>query len=330
MQCPNCGATAPDDYRFCEECGTGLTAASGDAARAAPTERCRCGAGQEAKDAQGFCMACGRRWEPSGRDHVELVLAANFSAVTDRGLRHPRNEDEVALTMCATADKPVYVMVVCDGVSSSQIPDMASATAAHAAEKALLGAAQSGATDLKAATVDAILTAQHAVCALPFRPEGPKDPPATTIVTALISAGVATIGWVGDSRAYWFTDATGGMLTHDHSWINEVVDAGEMTEEEAMHAPQAHAITQCLGLFSEDGTEAIPPPSVVTFELPPSCRLLLCTDGLWNYAASTEAIAELIRQAPVDAGTVGVCRVLVDYVLTQGARDNVTVALLAV
>jgi serine/threonine protein phosphatase PrpC len=261
---------------------------------------------------------------------MELVLAANFAAVTDRGLRHPRNEDDVALTVDNVGGKPVYVMVVCDGVSSSQIPDTASATAAHAAEKALLAAAQSEAPDFKVATVEAILAAQHAVCALPFRKEGPKDPPATTIVTALISEGVATIGWVGDSRAYWFNETGGGILTHDHSWVNEVVDAGEMTEEEAMHAPEAHAITQCLGMFGEDDKEDIPTPSVVAFDLRPSCRLLLCTDGLWNYAASTDAIAELMRQEADDPEAVGMCRVLVDYVLAQGARDNVTVALLSV
>ncbi len=236
----------------------------------------------------------------------------------------------MVLAMREVAGKPVYVLVVCDGVSSSQTPDTASATAATAATRLLTDSLAAGMTDPKSAILDAIMVAHRAVCALPYVHSGPKDPPSTTIVVALVMDGVATVGWVGDSRAYWFGTEGSGVLTHDHSWINEMVDAGQMTAEEAEHAPEAHAITQCLGLMGDGGPEVGPAPTLISFTLPAPCKLLLCTDGLWNYAPTTEQIAELMAQAPAEGGLVAMCRALVQYVLDQGARDNVTVALLEI
>lgn len=328
MQCPNCGATAPDENRFCETCGTGLTTRFSDAAAASDAGTCRCGAGLEARDEHGYCSECGRRWQTPGRDHVKLPLTPHFAAVTDRGLRHARNEDDVTLAMKEVAGRTAYVITVCDGVSSSQIPDTASAVAAKTAENAILAAMQAGAADVSATVSEAILAAHRAVCDLPYTPGGPKSPPATTIVTAVIQNGVAAVGWVGDSRAYWIGKEEAQLLTHDHSWVNQVVDAGEMTEEEALQSPDAHAITQCLGLVGDGEPEVPPNPSVVTFELAAESRLLVCTDGLWNYASAPERLAEFVRNAPSDSEASAVCSTLIEYALSQGGKDNVTAALL--
>jgi serine/threonine protein phosphatase PrpC len=328
MQCPNCGATAPEDNHFCEECGTSLATRLGDAAAASDAGACRCGAGLEARDAHGYCTQCGRRWQTPGRDHVKLPLAPHFAAVTDRGLRHPRNEDDVTIAMKDIAGKTVYVMTVCDGVSSSQIPDTASALAAGTVEKALLSVLQAGAEQLEKAIAEAILEAHAAVSALPYTPGGTKSPPSTTIVTATVADGVATIGWVGDSRAYWLGGDEVRMLTHDHSWINQMVDAGQMTQEEAEQAPEAHAITQCLGLVGDGEPEEPPVPSTLSFALPGAGNLLLCSDGLWNYAPTAAQLAEFIKAAPPTEDVASVCSKMVEYALAQGGRDNVTVAIL--
>ena len=83
--------------------------------------------------ADGYCESCGRE-VPSGRDHLELDLGP-LAGVTDKGLRHARNEDAMALATAESATGPAVVAVVCDGVSSSRRPDEASLAAVQAAAR---------------------------------------------------------------------------------------------------------------------------------------------------------------------------------------------------
>ena len=172
----------------------------------------------------------------------------------------------------------------------------------------------------------AISAAHEAACTVPYDPDRPKDPPGATLVAAPVRDGLATLGWLGDSRAYWIGLTESRLLTHDHSWVNAVVDAGEMPEAEALRAPEAHAITRCLGPLNGDAPE----PTIITLPLTAPGWLLLCSDGLWNYAPQTEQVADLVRSAPAGSDALAVCRLLVNYALSQGGRDNITVALLAV
>jgi serine/threonine protein phosphatase PrpC len=148
------------------------------------------------------------------------------------------------------------------------------------------------------------------------------NPPSTTIVAAMVVDGTATLGWVGDSRAYWIADGTGRQLTSDHSWMNSVVSAGEMTPEQAARDPQAHAITRWLGADAGENSRA----DILHFPISAPGCLLLCTDGLWNYAPDPRQLAQLI-QAP-DA--LAAARSLVEFAIAQGGHDNITAILLRV
>ena len=326
MTCPRCSAAVPDGVHFCEACGASLTPVPFGTA-AASGGHCRCGAGPEAKGEDGYCMVCGLRWpvtrEPLPRDHVETALTPGFAGVTDRGKRHSSNEDALAL-----ADVPGSgsVLVVSDGVSSAQRSEEASEAAAQAACTALETALRGNSTDAGAAMREAISAAHQAACTVPYDPDRPKDPPGATLVAALVRDGSAALGWLGDSRAYWIGPAESRLLTHDHSWVNAVVDAGEMPEEEAIRAPEAHAITRCLGPLNGDAPE----PTIITVPMSAPGWLLLCSDGLWNYAPGAEQLAELVRLPPAGSDALSVCRTLVEYALSKGGRDNITVALLSV
>ncbi len=270
---------------------------------------------------------CGLRWlearHPQPRDHVEVVLTPGFAGVTDRGKRHAVNEDALAL-----ADVPGIgsALVVSDGVSSAQRSEKASENGAQTARTVLETALRDGFADAGAAMQEAIAAAHTAACAVPYDPAQPKDPPGATLVAALVRDGFATLGWLGDSRAYWIGPAESRLLTHDHSWVNAVVDAGEMPEAEALRAPEAHAITRCLGPLNGDAPE----PTIISVPMSASGWLLLCSDGLWNYAPQTEQLAALVRSAPAGSDALAVCRMLVEYALSKGGRDNITVALLAI
>ncbi|MFE5484505.1 protein phosphatase 2C domain-containing protein [Streptomyces sp. NPDC056527] len=283
-------------------------------------------------DPDGYCENCGHA-QPRERDHMEQELSA-VAAVSDRGLRHHRNEDAFTVSATALPDgSPATLAIVCDGVSSATRPDEASAAAASAAGQSLLAALPRG-THPQQAMHEAIVAAAEAVNSLAEEPgQGgmEHDPhrhqnaPACTIVGAVVADGLLIVGWVGDSRAYWVPDdrtSPPARLTQDDSWAAQMVAAGLMNEAEAYADERAHAITGWLGADAyelEPHTAAFKPdrPGVV----------VVCTDGLWNYA---EAAEDMARVVPTDAAgrLLHGAQVLVGHALDGGGHDNVTVALL--
>lgn len=309
MQCPNCGTTTVIGDRFCEECGTSLVA---------PTGGCiKCGAEASAIDAEGFCGQCGFRSIAKERDHLETSCGDNLAVVCDRGLRHHTNEDYFA---CAKIEPNSYILVVCDGVSSSQFPELASLAAAEGASIALTTMILTGKVDLK----QAVSAALSQVAAIPYTQDADSDPPSTTFVAAVVQADNATIGWLGDSRAYWLSEKGCRQLTEDDSWLNEVLAAGEMSETQALQSPHAHAITRWLGADVHDNAE----PKVVNFPIPGAGYLLLCSDGLWNYAPQAAQIYQLVKDISSN-NALTISRHLVEFARHSGGRDNITVALLS-
>jgi serine/threonine protein phosphatase PrpC len=251
----------------------------------------------------------------------------------DPGLRRNHNEDATALGEGEIGGEPFKVLVVCDGVSSSTHADQASTAASKVARDALVHFARSG--DIlregsSSAVVAAIRAAHVAVCTSGIE-FGSGPPPGTTIVVALVFRKSLTVGWVGDSRAYWVSEQGAELCTTDHSWINEAVARGEVTEAEAQLSPLAHALTRCLGPLETDATTiADVEPDVRTKALPGPGKLVLCTDGLWNYFPSAPAIAGLVHGAGKDASAAAIARFLVCHALAQGGGDNVSVAVLDV
>src|SRR5260370_27498028 len=123
MECPFCTASLPDDDVFCESCGKPLHSSP---VQPAPAKGCSCGAPPEEIDEDGYCERCGHLARRPASDHVEIVLSPDFAGVSDRGLRHQRNEDRFAMRQVGTS----YVLVVCDGVSSSTQSELASSAVA--------------------------------------------------------------------------------------------------------------------------------------------------------------------------------------------------------
>jgi serine/threonine protein phosphatase PrpC len=280
-------------------------------------------------DSDGYCENCGHA-QPRERDHMEQECGP-IAAVSDRGLRHHRNEDSFSLGNTVLPDgSPAVLAVVCDGVSSATRPDDASLAAARVAGEALLAALPQG-THPQQAMHDAIVAASHAVNALATEPATAREhaphqnAPACTLVAAVVTSGLLVVGWVGDSRAYWVpVDRSGppARLTEDDSWAAQMVAAGLMNEAEAYADERAHAITGWLGA---DAYEL--EPHTASFKPDRPGVVVVCTDGLWNYAEAAEEMAQVV---PLDAAArpLHSARVLVGHALDGGGHDNVTVALL--
>ncbi|QER88984.1 serine/threonine-protein phosphatase [Streptomyces tendae] len=315
----------PDEYPL--QAPDPRVAAEPAQAGPAPAVCVACRAGRV--DDDGYCENCGHA-QPRERDHMEQECGP-LAAVSDRGLRHHRNEDAFAVGTTALPDgSPVYVAVVCDGVSSATRPDEASLAASRAANASLLAALPRG-THPQQAMHDAVLAASEAVNALAGeQPAGAREhapqqnAPACTIVGAVVTAGLLVVGWVGDSRAYWIPvdrSAPPARLTEDDSWAAQMVAAGLMGEAEAYADHRAHAITGWLGADAYDLE-----PHTAAFKPDRPGVVVVCTDGLWNYAESADEMAEVV---PVDAAArpLHAAQVLVGHALDGGGHDNVTVAL---
>lgn len=280
-------------------------------------------------DSDGYCENCGHA-QPRERDHMERE-SGPVAAVSDRGLRHHRNEDDFTVGHTALPDgSPAALAIVCDGVSSATRPDEASTAASQAAGDILLAALPRG-THPQTAMHEAIVAAAQAVNALAEEPASAREhaphqnAPACTIVGAVVTSGLLVVGWVGDSRAYWVPvdrSAPAARLTEDDSWAAQMVAAGLMSEAEAYADERAHAITGWLGA---DAYEL--EPHTASFKPDRPGVVVVCTDGLWNYAETAEEMCEAI---PPDAADrpLHSARVLVGHALDGGGHDNVTVAVL--
>jgi serine/threonine protein phosphatase PrpC len=344
VTCPSCSTPVGAGERYCEACGADLGASAVPAevpipaVEASPIEESRhvgtapgtvspcreCG-GAVATD--GYCTQCGAK-APSLRDHFSEQPAPWVAAVCDRGIRHHRNEDAVALD--ARPDPGSHaVLVVCDGVSNSVDSDVASLAAARAARDLLTRSSPSGigtAGARVAATSKALVAAVDAAneAVVSNTVEGPGNPASCTFVAGVLDAGLLVVGWVGDSRAYWLPDAgEAQLLTVDDSFAAEQI-AGGVSRVDAENGPQAHAITRWLGVDAPDHT-----PHTISLEVTTPGWVLVCSDGLWNYSSEARDMGALVQKLdPLPArDPLALAAALVDWANEQGGVDNITAAL---
>jgi serine/threonine protein phosphatase PrpC len=223
------------------------------------------------------------------------------------------------------------VVVVCDGVSTSAAPQIAAQVAAEATGLALIDALRErdrhagsdGTWNGRRVMSDAIAAAGEAVVQVPCTTSPVRAAASCTVVAAMWNGREVTIGWIGDSRGYWVGAARSERLTLDHSWSQEQIDAGLMPALVAEADRRAHTITRWLGADAPAG-----PASVTVFRPVAPGRLILCSDGLWNYAETADELGALVCAEPEGASACELATALVLAALTLGGRDNVTVAVL--
>ncbi|WP_020013228.1 PP2C family serine/threonine-protein phosphatase [Promicromonospora sukumoe] len=353
VRCPSCGENAAPRARFCENCGTALGTGGADPSLpsevtldVAPTvldldpatgeaggnRRCAACGGVIADD--GYCADCGTPGQ-SERDHFEERPATWVAGVCDRGIRHARNEDAMALA----ANGAFAALVVCDGVSSAPDSDVASLAASRAARDVLVAYGPEGPSSVEGATsrriagwTDAMVAASRAAgqavrgaaeqLAATKGTDVADDPPSCTFVAAVVDHDLIVAGWLGDSRVYWLPDAgPAEQLSVDDSWAQEMIAAG-VPRAQAETSPQAHAITRWLGPDAAD-TDA---RCAATVPNGPGW-LLVCSDGLWNYCSDAHEMGELVRKFAGCGEPHAAAAALVRWANAQGGRDNITAAL---
>jgi serine/threonine protein phosphatase PrpC len=320
---PGCEEVPDPAANFCEACGADLAARTGTSALTDPAAARACrGCGTPGAAGEEYCSACGLGYaDPTERVEAELD---GLAGVSDRGAVHPANQDAMALGRHRTGARAA---VVCDGVSTTLTPERAAVAVADTALDTLLRSRVDGPTR----TRDAVRAAARAVAGLGRGPHGPS----CTMVSALVEAGPGghgtpevTIGWIGDSRAYWLAAPDSAeparVLTHDHSWAGEMVAVG-MDPAQAAADRRAHQITRWLGPET-----ARPAVDVVTLRPAGPGLLLLCTDGLWNHHGDPAELAAAALPAAAGSGPLAAAAALTGMALAAGGRDNITIVIIPV
>ncbi|NLE96720.1 MAG: serine/threonine-protein phosphatase [Propionibacterium sp.] len=252
----------------------------------------------------------------SERAHYTRTPAWWVAGCSDVGRRHRANQDALCIAV-RDAPERAALIAVADGVSSAQGSELASLVATETVVAGLVEKLGRGVPD-NVAFVQSFAEANRAV----LETRTGDDASASTLITAQIAGGDIAIANVGDSRAYWIgDDGACILLSTDDSMAQARIMLG-MDRVEAEQGAQAHALTKWLGRQATNVT-----PSVTTHRPTTNGWLLLCTDGLWNYASSPEQMhAVVAAQLSAASSPEAVAVALVAWANAQGGKDNITAA----
>lgn len=235
----------------------------------------------------------------------------NVYGQTHIGLVRETNQD--ALEYGTLNDVAQYA-VVCDGMGGANGGNIASKIAVEVIGSRIRDGYQESSSAEHLLT-SAMATANVGVFERAQREEALSGM-GTTVVAVITCAHTAYISHVGDSRLYLYREGNLSQVTRDHSVVQELIESGQITEEEARSHPRKNYITRAIGVVSEEYGE------YDELELLSGDRLLLCTDGLTNEVSPTQ-ICQLLALSAEDA-----VQSLIRAALDDGGADNITVALM--
>ena len=232
-----------------------------------------------------------------------MAIALRYAARSDVGLVRQVNQD--------SGYAGPHLLVVADGMGGHAAGDVASSIAIG--EIVGLDGESHGSDD----ALDLLAQALHSANSELQQAIGrqPELQGMGTTVTALLRTGnKIAVAHIGDSRAYLLRDGTFTQITHDHSFVQSLVDEGRITEEEAEGHPQRSLVTRVLTGQHDDE------PDLAVREARIGDRYLLCSDGLSGFVAR-DTIQEVLEQAMPPGRTADR---LVELAMRAGAPDNVT------
>ena len=261
---------------------------------------------------------------------VDLTDAAaargDVACASHIGLRHETNQDAAALGIDGSGHH--IVLVVADGVSSTEGAEECARVASHTARDYLAATMDQGLPINDDDTVTLFERTFQKAHEAVVSGSGPIG--ACTLAAAVATHDRIVVGNIGDTRTYWFPDDGDPVrLSIDDSMAQAQMDLG-LSREEAERGIGAHAITKWIGASATDVA-----PRVMAYQPQQSGWLLVCSDGLWNHVPDAGDFARLmadpVSKAHTDdhghASPAGVADGLIAYANNCGGHDNITVAL---
>ena len=242
-----------------------------------------------------------------------------FWGSTNSGKVRKHNQD--VFRTQSNEDKSVAILVVCDGMGGANAGNIASDLAAESFVSYISDRfneikENTDQNDIAVMMVDAVLAANTKVYEKSLQDEE-LDGMGTTLTAAVATNNGEVIVNIGDSRLYHVANGKITQITRDHSVVEDMIEKGEITRNEARRHPSRNLITRAIG------TGYYEPPDVFFLKMNSGDSIILCSDGLTAVVSDNEIQYELLRDIPVR----DICNVLVDMALIRGAPDNVTVVI---
>lgn len=238
-----------------------------------------------------------------------MTTRLQFAGLSDIGCLRTNNQD------CWGADTEQSLFIVADGVACSTDGALAARLVVELLPTYV--ARHLAAGDDASTASESLGRAVTEFCA-DFRAYANADPRVaganSTLVAVVVSGSRALVAHLGDSRAYLHRNQELERLTRDHSLVQELIDAGELTVEDAKEHPGRNIITRHIAMRPR----ALPDTAAV--QLLPGDRILLCSDGLHG-VVDESSMAQLLdsHHDPEDA-----CAALIDAAKDAGGPDNIT------
>ena len=243
----------------------------------------------------------------------------NSFGITDRGAVRRDNQDSFLIERLD--ESKCLIAVLCDGMGGEKAGNIASDLAAktYVAElKERILTKKKRRADIKGMMEAACDAANHMIYSYSCF-DTDYTGMGTTMVSAVICDGSVYVLNVGDSRCYKLTRKRIEQVTRDHSLVQDMVERGEITPEQARVHPRRNVITRALGV------NELVPCDIFTPRLQKGEQLLLCSDGLTNMLKDEEIFA--LSKKNTDPLSLG--RALMAETLRRGARDNVTIVIIS-
>lgn len=247
----------------------------------------------------------------------------DISGLTDVGKRRETNQDNFCIKKL---DERVCFAIVCDGMGGQNGGQLASKIACETIESHLLEIGDElkfqkenpdeSVEDIKSMMIRGMSKANLAVHDAASCDENYKGMGTTTILVVIID-DLAYITHIGDSRVYILTDKKLSQITKDHSVVQELVDQGELTKQEALNHPNKNMITRAVGVNLLVDIDYLKIP----FEY--GNKLLICTDGLTNMVQDF-----VIENILINNGVQESCSQLIELANKAGGYDNSTVVVI--
>ncbi len=236
-------------------------------------------------------------------------------AKTDKGKVRSINQDSFAANVLSGGSA---LAVVCDGMGGASAGDIASRTAVEIISQYVFNAYNPSMTadDIIKLLCNAISSANFEVFTLSQKDEK-LNGMGTTAVVAVVNSTQAVICNVGDSRAY-LLNSNLTQITRDHSVVQSLVESGKLSPEEARVHPEKNVITRALGVEENVLVDSY------CIDISDGDKILLCTDGLTNYA-DTDSILRIVNDNALDKVT----DLLIKQANLGGGRDNITAAVIS-
>jgi protein phosphatase len=255
-----------------------------------------------------------------------------FYTLSDKGKVRPNNEDYVEgmeLSWSGPLGNPQALtsLILADGMGGAAAGEFASLLAVRTVRNKLLNGILNRppeeilATDLKQFLADCCIEANQAIFHK-SREEPELEGMGTTLVTIIVHKESMTIGHVGDSRAYMYRNGKLSQITRDHSLVQELVDEGKITAQQALTHPNRNIITRALGV------DPVVKPECDRLPLLPDDVILLCSDGLHGFAEDCtikKAFQDMVVENKVNFQ--GLAQRLIEVAYFGGGGDNISVAL---